>query len=140
MPNFYRAPKAEGETEYDLANGELVTDILLPPAGQLRSATYEIRQRRALDWPLAAAAVTLGMSGDMVTSARVVLGHVAPTPWQAPSAAEALVGKTLDAEVAARAAEAATEGARPLSQNGYKVSLARVAVRRAVSLAVGMEI
>ena len=91
-----------------------------------------MRQKEALDWPLAAAAVALTMKGTTVASAKVVLGHVAPTPWEAPAAESALVGKTITAATAEAAGKAAVEGAQPLSQNTYKVQLAKVAVKRAL--------
>jgi xanthine dehydrogenase YagS FAD-binding subunit len=91
-----------------------------------------VRQKEALDWPLAAAAVSLRMKGSSVASAHIVLGHVAPTPWVATAAAQALAGKSLTPETAEEAGKAAVSGATPLSQNAYKVTLARVAVKRAL--------
>ena len=102
------------------------------PAAAVRSATYEVRQKEALDWPLAAASVALTMKGNTVTSAKVVLGHVAPTPWEVRAAEAALEGKTITAATAEAAGKAAVAGAKPLSQNAYKVTLAKVAVKRAL--------
>jgi xanthine dehydrogenase YagS FAD-binding subunit len=104
----------------------------VPPAGGAKNTTYEVRQKVALDWPLAAAAVALKMSGGTVQSARVVLGHVAPVPWVAAGAAQALQGQAVSESVAQRAADAALNGATPLSQNAYKVQLAKMAVKRAL--------
>ena len=95
-------------------------------------AVYEVRQKEALDWPLAAAAVVLKLDGSRVQSARVVLGHVAPVPWPAPEAEEALKGKSVNDDVAWEAGKAALSKATPLSKNAYKVQLARVAVKRAI--------
>jgi xanthine dehydrogenase YagS FAD-binding subunit len=72
------------------------------------------------------------MNGKKVTSARVVLSHVAPMPWLAPDAEKFLVGKTISDQVALEAGTAAVTGAKRLSQNGYKIQLARVAVKRAI--------
>jgi xanthine dehydrogenase YagS FAD-binding subunit len=140
LARFYRAPKSAEEKEYDLAADELVTDVLVPPAEGRRSATYEVRQKQGLDWPLAAAAVSFGLAGGRVRDARIVLGHVAPTPWLARAAAEVLEGKAPDEEHAAAAGERALADARPLSMNAYKVRLARVAVKRAVLRASGEEV
>lgn len=140
VADFYRAPRAEGEREYDLAANEVLVEIVIPPAGGKRSAVYEVRQRETLDWPLAAAAVAVEMEGATVKSAKIVLGHVAPTPWPAEAAAQALVGKTLDEAAAEAAGKAAVQGARPLSRNGYKVKLAQVAVKRALLRAAGKEV
>jgi len=110
---------------------EILTEILVP-ATATHSAIYEVRQKEALDWPLAAAAVAIRMKGPVVSSARIVLGHVAPTPWEATAAGEWLAGKTITAETAEAAGKAAVEGAQPLSHNAYKVTLAKTAVKRAL--------
>ncbi len=47
------------------------------------------------------------------------------------------MGKSITPEVAAAAAKAALDGANPLSQNRYKIQLARVAVKRALLAATG---
>ncbi len=132
LEKFFQAPKSDDEREYALKPNEIVTDILVPPAAGLRNATYEIRQKEALDWPLAAAAVALKMDGTKVASARVVLGHVAPVPWPSPEAGKLLAGKTISAKVAEQAGAAAVAGAKNLGQNGYKIQLAKVAVKRAI--------
>ena len=67
--------------------------------------------------------------------ARIVLGHVAPVPWPAPEAEKWLAGEVLSEQTAAKAGEEAVRGARPLSDNAYKVQLARVAVKRALLVA-----
>jgi len=129
---FFVMPKTELDREYALQPNEVMTEILVPPAAGSWNASYEILQREALDWPLAAAAVNLKMSDKKITSARVVLGHVAPIPWAAPEADKYLAGKTVSDKVAQEAASAAVRGATALSQNGYKIQLARIAVRRAI--------
>jgi len=68
-----------------------------------------------------------------------VLGHVAPVPWPSPDAEQALAGKPVNAGVAGDAGKAALSKATPLSRNGYKVQLARVAVKRAVLHAGGKQ-
>ena len=136
VEKLYRAPSADGERELDLKPDELVTEVIIPGSGA-RSATYEVRERQLLDWPLTAAAVVLEMSGNTVQSARVVLGHVAPTPWRSSQAEQALAGKTVSDDVATAAGKAAVAAATPLSQNKYKVQLASVAVKRAVLAAAG---
>lgn len=135
---FFVIPKAEGDREFALQPDEIVTGVTVPPP-QGSSAFYELRQKATLDWPLATAAVVLRMSGHTVSAARVVLGQVAPVPWPSPEAEHALAGKTLSAAVAAEAGKAAVAGASPLSRNAYKVTLASVAVKRAVLRAAGMK-
>ena len=50
-----------------------------------------------------------------------------------------LAGKTISADVAEQAGAAAVSAAKPLSQNGYKVQLAKVAVKRALLQAAGVK-
>ena len=128
---FFVTPQSDGSREIALLPNELVTEIVVPVVAA-RSATYEVRQKEALDWPLATASVVLNMLGDSVASARVVLGHVAPTPWAATQAERVLAGKAITTTTAGEAGREALEGATPLSQNRYKVQLARVAVKRAL--------
>ncbi len=136
VEDFFVAPADENTREIALKPGEILTEINIPPAGDTKNATYEVRPRDGLDWPLATASVALKMNGSRVASARVVLGHVAPTPRVATRAARSLSGKSITESVAERAGSSAVAGAKPLSGNGYKVQLARVAVKRAVLAAV----
>jgi xanthine dehydrogenase YagS FAD-binding subunit len=137
VSKFFVTPQNENSREIALLPNEILTEIIVPHEGT-KNATYEVRQKQALDWPLAAASVALKMKGSTVSSARIVLGHVAPTPWEATQAGQALAGKAVTAESAEEAGKAAVADAKPLSGNGYKVQLARVAVKRALLEAVGM--
>lgn len=138
LEKLYRTPSKADERELSLKPNEILTGIIIPNANTA-NATYEVRERVLLDWPLAAAAVAIEMNGNSVTSARVVLGHVAPTPWQSPEAAKALKGKSINAETAAAAGEAAVRAATPLSNNKHKIRLASVAVKRAILTAAGVK-
>ena len=140
VEKFFVTPASESESEHALKPHEIVTEIVVPAADGIKMAVYEVRQKEALDWPLAAAAVALSMEGDSVRRARVVLGHVAPVPWPSPEAEQALVGKTFIDELADEAGKAAVSKATPLSKNAYKVQLARVAVKRALLRAVKGEV
>jgi len=137
LEKFYLIPKTETEREHDLRPNEIVTEIVIPSAEGLKAAHYEVRQKEAFDWPLAVAGVAFKMNGSNVQSARVVMGHVAPVPWPSPEAERALAGQALNENTAQKAAEAAVANAKPLSQNAYKIQLARVAVKRAVLKAAG---
>jgi xanthine dehydrogenase YagS FAD-binding subunit len=136
VKDLHTTPKSAAERELTLAANEIVTSINLQGPPAMKSATYEVRPRQGLDWPLATASVALELDGKTIQSAVVVLGHVAPTPWLADGAAKALVGHAFDEKLAHAAAAAAVAGATPLSKNAYKVDLAQVAVRRALAAAV----
>ena len=133
LEKFFVIPPAEGQREHDLKPDEMVMEIVVPPLSKnLKTSSYEVRQRAAFDWPLAQAAVALEMNGNTVKSARVVLGQVAPVPWVSEEAAAALAGKPVNNDTAMAAANAAVAKAKPLSRNKYKVTLAKAAVKRAV--------
>jgi xanthine dehydrogenase YagS FAD-binding subunit len=134
---FYITPKTAHQGVTVLKPGQLISQIWLPAAEQLQSATYEVLQTRGLDWPLASAAATLDIEGGLVRDARIVMGHVAPLPWVAVEAARMLIGNPVTEETAQAAGDAAVARATPLSGNEYKVQLARTAVKRAVLRAAG---
>lgn len=136
LDKFFVSPTNDTTREIALAPGEILTEILIPASG-LKNATYEVREKDALDWPLATASVALKMSGNNVESAQIVLGHVAATPWVAAEAAKLAAGKSISEDVAEQVGKAAVAGAKPLSDNAYKVQLAKVAVKRALLEAGG---
>jgi xanthine dehydrogenase YagS FAD-binding subunit len=133
LEKFFVIPTADGQREHDLKPDEMVVELIVPPPSKsLKASSYEVRQRAAFEWPMAHAAVALEMDGNTVKSARIVLGQVAPVPWVSEEATAALVGKPVNNDNAMAAANAAVSKAKPLSHNKYKVTLAKVAVKRAV--------
>jgi xanthine dehydrogenase YagS FAD-binding subunit len=137
--DYFTMPTLQNvRTENVLAPDELLTHVILPAPGTVKSGHYEVRYKESHDWPIAFATVVLGMAGDTIKTARVVMGAVAPIPWRSQAAEAALVGKPLNEATAAAAAEAALREARPLSQNAYKVQVAKTAVKRAILHAAGI--
>jgi xanthine dehydrogenase YagS FAD-binding subunit len=137
---YYQMPDRNLFGETVLQPNELLTHITLPPPGQIRNATYEVRFKQSHDWPLAMASVALSMNGQTVRAARIVMGAVAPVPWRSAPAEAALTGKALSENAAMTAADAAVSGAKPMSQNAYKIQIARTAVKRAIMKAFGMAV
>jgi xanthine dehydrogenase YagS FAD-binding subunit len=131
VEKFFLAPTNAAEREIDLKPNEILTEILIPAQRGAKNATYEVRHREAIDWPLATASVALG------PKPKIVLGHVGPTPYIATSAANMIAGKKITDELAEQAGAAAVAEAKPLSQNAYKIQLAKVAVKRALLAAGG---
>ncbi len=138
---YFTRPNLQNvQRENVLEPNELLTHVILPPPGPVKSGHYEVRYKTSHDWPIAFATVLLSMNGSTVQSARVVMGAVAPTPWRSQAAEQALAGKTITPETALAAAEAALRGATPLSQNAYKIQVAKTAVERAILQAAGLAI
>jgi xanthine dehydrogenase YagS FAD-binding subunit len=120
-------PPAEDVTrETVLEAGEIVTEILLPPAAaHVRSSYRKVRARQAWDFALAGVALAFELEGGRVKQSRVVLSGAAPVPWRAREAEKIITGSSLEDNVIREAAAAAVAKASPLSKNGYKVSLFR---------------
>src|SRR5207302_9643984 len=117
---YFTMPTMENVlTENVLAADEIFTHLILPAPGNVKHGHYEVRYKASHDWPIAFATVILAMNGATIGSARVVIGAVAPIPWRAQAAEQALAGKRISEATAAAAADAALQGARPMSQNGY---------------------
>ena len=139
--DYFTMPTKENvERENVLEPNELLTHVILPAPGTVKTGHYEVRYKAAHDWPIAFATVVLAMNGSSVQAARVVMGAVAPVPWRSKEAEQALAGKSVTPEVAVAAAEAALAKAEPLSQNAYKVGVAKTAVERAILQAAGLPI
>ena len=138
--DYFTLPRQSLRMENVLAPDEILTHVILPAPGAVKSGHYEVRYKESHDWPIAFATVLLTMNGATVQSARVVMGAVAPIPWRSPAAEQALAGKTINEETAAAAADAALKDARPLSQNAYKVDVAKAAVKRAILRAAGIQV
>jgi xanthine dehydrogenase YagS FAD-binding subunit len=134
MPNIKNVLK-----ENVLGDEDLMTHVILPAPGNVKTGHYEVRYKQSHDWPLAFTTVVLTMNGNTIQSARVVLGAVAPVPWRSEEAERALAGKPLNEQTAALAGEAAVQAAKPMSGNAYKVQITKTAVKRAVMRAAGLK-
>ena len=136
--DFFVRPEVDIFSENALKPGELVVEIHVEKPQGLRSAYRKIKQKQAFDWPLADAAVAWREEGGVAKDVRIVIGSAAPVPFRA-KAAEALVeGKKVDGALAARAAQAALEGATPLAKNVYKLPMVAAVVRRTLLASAGL--
>jgi xanthine dehydrogenase YagS FAD-binding subunit len=136
---LFQTPRRDGQRENTLGDAELVTHIIVPDQVGWVSGGYEVRQSCGPDFPMTAAACSFSHAGGVVQEARIVLGHVAPAPRLSQEASDFLCGKVVDEDVAEAAGEVAVRRATPLSRNEHKVQLAKVAVKRAVLAAAGLE-
>jgi xanthine dehydrogenase YagS FAD-binding subunit len=137
--SFFVPPARDLTRETVLGPGEVLVEVLLPPAVPGSASAYrKARAREVWDFALAGAAVAVRTSAHRVAECRVVLSGVAPIPWRSQAAEAALAGRRLDAAAAARASAAAIEGAEPMEHNGYKVPLLRTVVEDAVLALAGV--
>jgi xanthine dehydrogenase YagS FAD-binding subunit len=133
IENFFVRPDKDILRENILAPDEIITAVHLPPvAAKVRSSYRKIRARRAWDFALVSVGIVLHYEQETISKARIVLGGVAPYPWRAAAAEKLLIGRKPDGGIAAAAAQAATEGADPLRDNGYKVEMVKGAVEESI--------
>jgi xanthine dehydrogenase YagS FAD-binding subunit len=126
IDDFFLLPGTTPQRETVLEPGDLITHVTLPPLPEgSRSLYLKLRDRASYEFALASAAVVVKVIDGRIAHARVALGGVGTKPWHSPEAEAALGDAVPDAATFVRAADAALASARPQSQNGFKVELAR---------------
>ena len=131
LENFFTGP---GKTV--LKADELVTEIVVPaPAPRTGKVYIKHGRRKAMELATVGVAVTLSER-----DVKIVLGAVAPTPIRAKRAEALLRGQKIDAALIERAAQAAVEESRPISNvrasAEYRRDMVGVLTRRALQRAL----
>jgi len=136
IADFHRLPGDAPQRDTTLADGELIVAVDLPPDGFADRAHYlKLRDRASYAFALVSVAAALDVRDGVVQDAALALGGVAHKPWRRPEAEARLVGRAPTDAAFADAAEVLLQGARPATQNGFKVPLARRAIVRALQAA-----
>ncbi|MGA9950594.1 MAG: xanthine dehydrogenase family protein subunit M [Xanthobacteraceae bacterium] len=126
LKDFYVLPQDRPDIETVLQPGDLVTHVALPPRPAGERAFYlKLRDRASYEFALVSAAVAVTLAQGKIASARLALGGVGTRPWRVPEAEQILVGQAPHEAAFRSAAEICLRGARPQSQNGFKVELAK---------------
>ena len=124
--DLHTLPEDRPDIETVLEPGELITAVELPAPNPAEHSTYrKVRDRSSYAFALVSVAVALELDGDTILGARLALGGVAPKPWRARRAEEALRGQAPTEATFLEAADAELADARPLAGNAFKVELAR---------------
>ena len=129
VSDFFTLPRVDVSRENILDAHEVLADIYVPEASGLRSTYAKVLDREAWTHAVISVALALEMDGDVVRRAGIVLGGVAPIPWQLEAVEELVAGQRITESLAAEGGRLAVDGARPLSKNGYKVTLTENLVR-----------
>jgi xanthine dehydrogenase YagS FAD-binding subunit len=133
LRDFHREPGDTPDIETNLAPGEMITAIIVPEtAAAQRSRYLKVRDRTSFEFALVSAAVAIQASDGTIHSAHVAAGGVGTRPWHLPEVEAALRGKPLNDQTLREAAAQAGQGAHPASQNGFKLTLLRRTVLRAL--------
>ncbi len=133
LGQLYITPSGRQRKEHAIKKGELITSVQIPDAALERRGTFlKAMDRKAWSFALVSVAAAARIKDGKAHDVRIVLGGVAPSPWSVPAANKQLEGSTLDDNACLAAAEAVLASAQPLRDNGYKVTLARELIRRAL--------
>jgi xanthine dehydrogenase YagS FAD-binding subunit len=126
IADFHVLPGNTPQRETVLEPGDLITHVTLaPPAPGSRSFYLKLRDRASYEFALASAAVVITVADGKVARARMALGGVGTKPWRSTEAESLLTGQPVGDPAFRRAADAALRDAKPQSQNGFKVELAK---------------
>ena len=132
-------PTGPGRTS--LGKDEFILEFKLPPR-PARSGDAYLRfiPRTEMDIAVVGCGVSVTLDANgTCTAARVALGAVSPTVILVPAAAEALIGRTLDADTLAKLDAAAQAAAKPISDKRgtieYRTKIAGVLARRTATIA-----
>jgi xanthine dehydrogenase YagS FAD-binding subunit len=133
---FFLLPGKTPQRETILEPGDLIVAVTLPaPKPETKQVYLKLRDRASYEFALASAAIVAGVSNGKVGFVRVALGGVGTVPWRSHEAESALLGRPANAATFRQAAEAALADARPQSENGFKVELAKRCITHALNLA-----
>ncbi|WP_434587557.1 FAD binding domain-containing protein [Streptomyces sp. A5-4] len=126
LTDFHRLPGDRPDQDTVIRPGELITavDLPKPPAGA-HSTYRKARDRASYAFALVSVAALLEVRGGTVQHAALAFGGLAHRPWRARAAEDVLRGAPATEDTFARAAEAELAAAEPLSENAFKVALAR---------------
>lgn len=133
IEQFYMRPDKNLLKETVLGSTEMVLTVEIPvPPLSSKGIYLKLKEREAFDFAIVSVAAMVILKNDIVSDARIVFGGVAPFPLRATGAEAALKGKKIR-DAMGTACKAAVEGARPMSNNGYKVKAAKGIIEEALS-------
>jgi xanthine dehydrogenase YagS FAD-binding subunit len=136
IADFHLLPGSTPQRETVLEPGDLITHVTLPPAAPgSRSLYLKLRDRASYEFALASAAVVITVANGKISRARIALGGVGTKPWRSTEAESELTDQSATLAVFQKAAQAALRDAKPQSQNGFKVELAKRCLVHALKLA-----
>jgi xanthine dehydrogenase YagS FAD-binding subunit len=124
--DVHRLPGDTPDVETDLAPGELIAAVELPATPFAARSTYrKVRDRSSYAFALVSVAAALVVDGGTVRDVRLALGGVAHKPWRAAAAEKVLLGAPASEASFRAAADAELADAVGLSNNAFKIELAK---------------
>jgi xanthine dehydrogenase YagS FAD-binding subunit len=134
--DFHLLPGSTPHRETVLEPGDLITHVTLPPpVTESRQVYLKLRDRASYEFALASSAIVITIAGGKVTRARIALGGVGTKPWRSLEAEAALADQPIEQANFRKAAEAALRDAKPQTENGFKIELAKRCLTHALQMA-----
>lgn len=123
--------------------GDLIAALMIPPDRAGSSGAYEKLGRTKVDVAIVGCAAVVHVGDGKISEVRIALNGVGPIPVRATEAESFLAGEKAERSALDEAARLASESITPRSDfrasAGYRKTLTRVLVRRALSRAVGLD-
>lgn len=140
LEEFFIGPERDIMAETVLQPGEFLSMVSVPRVySGHRSLYLKARERQAQDFALASVAVAIEVADGNVQDVRITLGGVAPTPYRAIHAEDAMKGNAVESIDARVVGELSVRDSQPLRDNHFKVRLAASLVSRAIKTLLDSE-
>jgi len=116
-----------------LDHDEIVTEFEIPiPSANTRYTFTKFALRKSIDFPIVNCAAVIEREKGVVKAARICLNAVYNMPYRATRAEEYIIGKLIDDSGAEGATDAVITNTCPLTNNRYKIQIAKTLVKRAI--------
>ncbi len=131
--DFFVGPARDIVNMTVLNEGEILTAVRIPSTWANAEFYFEkVADRNVWDFALVNVAAAIKVSGGSITDARIVCGAVECTPRRLEAVENAIRGQQRSEQLANQVAAMATDGARPLNYNHFKLPLMENLVKRAI--------
>jgi len=132
--DFFMAPAVDITRMTVLRPGDILTAVRIPATWSGARFYFEkVADRNSWDFALVSVAAAMRVGGTgLIEDARIACGAVQCTPRRLTAVETLVKGRQAGEETAEIAAAAATNGARPLNYNHFKIPLMENLVKRAV--------
>jgi xanthine dehydrogenase YagS FAD-binding subunit len=133
IADLYLEPGDDPSRETSLPPGALITAVTVPALSFAANSRYrKARERASFAFAIASVAAALDVEEGKIRDVRLAFGAVAPKPWRARVAEEALRGRPLNESTVRAALAKELTAARPLRDNGYKIDLVTAMATRLI--------
>jgi len=132
--DFFVGPANDIKNTTILRPGEILAGVRIPSTWANASFYWEkVADRNVWDFSLVNIAAAFKLNGDAIEDSRIVAGAVQTTPRRLTNVENAIQGQAKNLATGESVMQIASEGARALAHNGFKIPLLQNLVKRAIS-------